>query len=248
VPDPEFEPFADCPAYVKGLESCIVATTEGGSFTIGNKTVPIDKPIVLQGGLMKKTGAFVPPPDGDALSKTTLTVPGGLIGIEGLGGEVTATTELALPPDQIVVSEKNLLTATGTALQLPVKVKLGNPLLGSSCEIGSESNPVILMLTSGTTNPPKPNKPITGSPGTFGSNKAGTIATVTGASLVNNSFATPPAGGCGGALAFLIDPLVNTIVGLPAPAGHNTAILDGTLEQAPVKLVKKAHVLPKKPK
>jgi hypothetical protein len=248
VPNPEFEQFANCPAYVKGVETCIVARTTSGSFTLGNKKVPITKPITLQGGLMRKTEQFVPASNGETLSKTTLTVPGGLVGIEGLGGEVTATTELALPASEIVVNEKNLTTSTGTALLLPVKVKLGNPLLGNSCEIGSESNPVVLKLTTGTTSPPAPNKPITGAPGTFGSNPGGTIATFTGASLVDNSFAAPQTHGCGGLLELLVNPLVNTIVGLPAASGHNTAILDGTLEQASAKVVKKAHVLPNKEK
>jgi hypothetical protein len=35
----------------------------------------------------------------------------------------------------------------------------------------------------------------------------------------------------------LIGPLVNTIVGLPAASGKNTAILNGSLEQASAKLV-----------
>jgi hypothetical protein len=207
--------------------------------------VPIDKPIVLRGGLMKKTGQFVPASNGETLSKTTLTVPGGLIGIEGLGGEVTATTELALPPSEVAVSEKALLTSTGTAVQLPVKIKLGNALLGSSCEIGSASNPVVLKLTTGTTTPPSPNKPITGSRGTL---TLGSVEIFTGTSLVDNSFAAPAAHGCGGLLELLVNPLVNTIIGLPAASGHNTAILGGTLEAASAKEVKKAHVLPKKEK
>jgi hypothetical protein len=248
VPNPEFEQFANCPAYVKGVEKCFVATTTGGSFTIGNKDVPITKPIILQGGLMKKTKQFVPATSGATLSKTTLTVPGGLIGIEGLGGEVTATTELALPPSEIVVSEEALTSSTGTALLLPVKIKLNNALLGNSCEVGSESNPVVLKLTTGTTSPPPPNKPITGALGTFILTDGGDIATFSGASLVDNSFAVPAAHGCGGLLELIVNPLVNTIVGLPAASGHNTAILDGKLEQAPVQAVKKAHVLPKKEK
>jgi hypothetical protein len=37
----------------------------------------------------------------------------------------------------------------------------------------------------------------------------------------------PAATGCGGPFAFLIDPLINSKVGLPSPAGYNTVIHNG---------------------
>lgn len=46
--------------------------------------------------------------------------------------------------------------------------------------------------------------------------------------LVDNSFATPGANGCGGLFSFLIDPFVNSIVGIPSASGNNAAILEGT--------------------
>jgi hypothetical protein len=50
---------------------------------------------------------------------------------------------------------------------------------------------------------------------------------------VDNSFSVPTARGCGGPLlASAIDPVVNGKIGLPSPAGKNTAILSGHLEQA----------------
>ena len=165
LPNPEYTQFASCPAQVKHLEYCLVAVTGSGSFTVGNASVPISNPIVLKGGLLRGSSSLVPATDGVTLSNSPQKVPGGLLGIAELGGEVTATTELALPPEEIQVNEANLLGETGTALLLPVKVKLDNPLLGSTCEIGSESSPVILRLTTGTTSPPAPNKPISGARG-----------------------------------------------------------------------------------
>ena len=110
-------------------------------------------------------------------------MPGGLFGIKppeylnkeqkekfeeminkGLTG-VTETTELAKPASAIKLNTTNLIFETGVALQLPVKVKLSNVFLGSSCYVGSEANPIILNLTTGTTSPPAPNKPIKGSAG-----------------------------------------------------------------------------------
>jgi hypothetical protein len=53
-------------------------------------------------------------------------------------------------------------------------------------------------FTSGTTEPPPPNEPISGSAGTPELNEAGTLLTLSGGSLVNNSYGAPEADGCGG--------------------------------------------------
>lgn len=247
APNPEFEPFADCPVAVKHVFECIVATTTSGEFQLANKTVPITKPIVVQGGVIEGTHVLVPAADGNTLSRTPLTVPGGLTGIEGLplGGEVTAVTELAGP---VEVFAENL-TGLGPAVKLPVKVKLENPLLGEACYVGSEAEPILLQLTTGTTKPPPPAKPISGNPGTASLNPALTIITISGVSLVDNTFAAPAVSGCGGALLSpLLDTAVDLQVGLPAAAGASTAVLSGSLKETDVRDVKKAKVLPKKTK
>jgi hypothetical protein len=157
---------------------------------------------------------------------------------------VTATAELAAPASSIGLSEPALFEpvlseAFGIpALQLPVKVKLTNPLLGEKCYIGSEAEPIVLKLITGKTKPPKPNEPITGAPGTIESNEEGTILTISHNKLVDNSFAAPGVNGCGGSFSGQIDPLVNKALGLPSPAGTNTAILEGTLKQAGAEAVR----------
>ncbi|HEV2945500.1 MAG TPA: hypothetical protein VGX26_10345 [Solirubrobacteraceae bacterium] len=251
----EFTVFSDCPLSNPELSGCLVAKTESGEVTLNKQTVPLKNTITLQGGFIenRETGAqtFVGASDGNTLSKTPQPVPGGLAGLvkcneitepvaklacelvfqNGLTG-VNAVTELAAPASSIGLNEENLLTATGTALSLPVKVRLENPFLGSSCYIGSNSNPIVLNLTTGTTSPPKPNEPITGKIGTFTSTEEGSILTISENTLVGNSFAAPGATGCAGLLAPVIDPLINAKIGLPAAAGHNTAILNNTLKQA----------------
>jgi len=236
----EFVPFAHCPVNTPGVTTCVNSVVKGGEFKLGSETVPINKTIVLQGGLNAKTHELVGATDGNTLSRTSLTVPGGLVGIEGLGGEVTATAELA---GAAHINLSNL-TGSGPLVILPLKVKLDNPLLGGACFIGSGSEPVTLNLTDGTTNPPPPNKPITGTLGTVGFAAGGRIEEVSGNSIVDNAFAVPGVGGCGGLLAFLIDPLVDLRAGLPAAAGHNTAILDGSLAQADAGLVKTELEIP----
>jgi len=259
-PTGNFAPFKYCPLSDPAVTGCVVAVTSSGEFTLGKKTVPITKPITLQGGTIEneETGelTFVAAENGETLSKTAEPVPGGLFGIKppeswpkeakerfeemvnkGLTG-VTETTELAKPASAIKLSTSNLIGETGVALQLPVKVKLSNVLLGSSCYVGSEAEPVILNLTTGETSPPPPNKPIHGAAGKLEILEGGALLRLTGGSLVDNAFAAPGANGCGGVLSPLVDPLVDSLLGVPAAAGHNTAILNGKLEQAAAAAVK----------
>jgi len=237
----EFAVFNDCPVNTPRVTACLVSTVTGGEFKIGSKTVAINKTVTLQGGYNAATHQLVPAVDGNTLSKTPLTVPGGLVGIAGLGGEVTATAELA---GSVELNLEALGTGKGTAVSLPVKVKLSNPALGEECYIGSNSEPISLALTTGTTSPPPPNEPITGNFGTVGFKAGRKIATISNDSLVGNSFAAPGVNGCGGALATVIDPVVNLDAGLPAAAGKNTAILSGMLESAGASAVKVQSELP----
>ena len=257
-PKPPFEQFKDCPLGNSSVEQCILAETKSGEFIVGSKTVTIVNPITLQGG---DSGSgtetkFVGAENGETLSKTAQPVPGGLLGVvapsflpkflqeifnefinKGITG-VTATAELAGPPSSIGLNSEALVGGEGIALALPVKVKLSNPFLGEGCYIGSEAHPVVIEFTTGTTSPPEPNKPISGKIGKFEEEDSFALIRLKNNSLVNNSFAAPGAEGCGGLLSFLIDPAVDAEVGIPAAAGHNTAVLTGTVETANAAAVK----------
>jgi hypothetical protein len=235
----EMAVFADCPVNAPNVITCVYSTVTSGQFTLGGKTVTIDKTVTLQGGISSVSPDLVPAADGNTLSRTPLTVPGGLVGIEGLGGEVTATAELAGP---VQLNAANLLKRSGTAVSLPLKVRLENPVLGEGCYVGSESEPVNPLLTTGTTSPPAPNKPISGSVGKI-EFAAGERIAILPTSLVDNAFAVPGANGCG-PLPLLTDPLVDAAAGIPAAAGHNTAIMNGLLETAPSAEVKALAALP----
>jgi hypothetical protein len=239
----EFDRFSDCPKENPEVVLCVVSTTTSGEFTIGSKTVPISKPVILQGGLTANSPVLVPAADGNTLSKTPLPVPGGIVGIGLLPTltEVTATSELAGPVEVDVV---NANRGEGVAAVLPMKVKLDNPVLGASCYIGSNSEPLTPHLTTGTTNPPPPAKPIKGSPGEVVIAAHGQLFTITNSSLVDNAFAAPGVNGCDEPLSSLIDPLVDLQTGLPAEAGKNTAVLTGTLAAASVTAIEAQAALP----
>jgi hypothetical protein len=263
-PTGAFAPFAQCPLSNKAVEICTIADTTSGEFTVGKKTVPVTNAITLQGGLHENAKGeleFYGAENGVTLSKTEETVPGGLLGIsapawwptilkelynelvinKGLTS-VTETTELAKSASSIKLNTTNLIFEEGVALQLPVKVKLNNAFLdalGSECYVGSASNPIVLNLTTGKTKPEKPNEPIKGTAGKLEILEAGSLVVLTNSSLVDNAFAVEEgANGCDGVLfSWAVDPLVNSILGVPSGAGHNTAILDGTLEEATAEAV-----------
>jgi hypothetical protein len=259
-PTGDFAVFAQCPTNNPAVQLCIYAVSSGGEFKVGTTTVPINKPITLQGGsiINEETGAetFVAAKNGETLSKTALTVPGGLLGImapsgwpvwlqnifnefinNGITG-VTATTELVANPG---ISRSNLLSAEGTALELPVRVKLSNPFLGNNCYIGSAAHPIVQHLTTGTTSPPPPNTPITGAIGELELKDEFQLVIIKNNSLVDNAYAAPAASGCGGIFSFLVDPAVNAKLGLPSAAGHNTTRLNGTLQNATAAAVKNSE-------
>lgn len=250
----EWARFAQCPDNNSEVDLCVYAETTSGLFTMGKKSVPLKNKVVLQGGAIEGIEneifgplTFVAARNGETLTKSPQPVPGGLLGVtaptwwpqtlqdlfnetinHGFTG-VNATVELAAPASAVKLNLFNTLFQSGVALELPVKVKLDNPFLGSNCYIGSNSNPIRLKLTTGTTSPPPPNTPISGSPGKIEGREEFFIIASENNKLVDNSFATPGANGCGGFLfSWAVDPFVNSIVGVPSPAGTNTAILEGS--------------------
>jgi hypothetical protein len=243
----EFLPFADCPLETASV--CLVAKTASGEFVIGHKTVPIESTVTLQGGeatTSREAQPLVGAADGDTLSKTPLKEPGGLVGIGELGGEVTATAELAGPPSSVILDENALLLGSGTAVTLPIKVKLSNTTLGEECYIGSSSEPIVLHLTTGTTSPPAPTEPIKGGATVVEGGAKGKITRLKTVTLVDNDFSVPGASGCGGTLSPLIDLVVDADVGIPASAGQSKAIMAGPIEETLASWAEK--YLPKKKK
>lgn len=265
-PTGEFANFGECPLSNPSVNQCIYGQTTSGQFSIGSTEVPITKAITLQGGLIfveePRTETFVDAKTpANTLSKTPQNVPGGLLKIvaplgwpeilqvifnefisKGITG-VNETTELVGTP---TLNRLALLFGAGTAVDLPTRVHLENSFLGNNCYIGSAAHPVNVELTTGTTSPPEPNLPITGNPGEVEGKHGGELIVIKKNSLVNNSFSAPTAEGCGSQILFglftgIIDSAVNSEIGLPSAAGHNTAVLNGSLENATSKAVKESE-------
>ncbi|MCW3033457.1 MAG: putative secreted protein [Solirubrobacterales bacterium] len=230
----EFAEFLDCPEATAGV--CTVAHTTSGEFKMGTKDVPIEKPITLQGGLAfssLQAQPLIPARDGNTLISPPQKVPGGLLGIgliEGIGGEVTATATIAGPATGIQVNQYFLAEGGGIAVVLPLKIKLDNPLLGGECLIGSDSEPVVLHLT-------------TTKMGTIGNLAKGKITKISNVTLEDTAFAVPAAKNCG-----ISTVLVNLLAGLPSGAGHNKAVMIGDFEQTLVQYALKYAKPPKEKK
>ena len=228
-PNPGYEQFAGCPnpsTENAKVKTCIRAEITGGHFQMGSKNVPIEKPMVLSGGVETILGLSPLYYNSEGgLSKVKQKVPGGVIGLTGLtwlleflGSEALtlyAVTELAGTP---------IIGSTAFA-QLPIKVHLENGVLGSKCYVGSNSEPITLNLTTGTTSPPPPNTPITGKEPRITFEPEREITQGHEGEYVDNSFAAPGANGCVltlfGFIPISINGLVNSQSGLPSAAGHN---------------------------
>ena len=253
----EFSRFNQCPSTTTGVAKCVQSITSGGTVVLGKKTVPIVNPVTLQGGLGAPVfneeeetfyESFFGASNGETLSKTPQPVPGGLSGLvnckeisvswlresceavfENKLTGVESTLELAKPASSIISNEEHLAFQEGTALQLPVKVHLENPLLGSECYIGSSSEPLIWNLTTGKSKPPAGTEPITGSSGKLVFIEGKEIAEFQNVKLVDNGWSAPEASGCGGWPAeYILDPIISASVGVPSAAGKNVAIQEKT--------------------
>jgi hypothetical protein len=255
TPKGAFAVFAQCPIHAAGVDGCIYSPTTSGHITLGKQEVPIVNKQVLQGGLLEETEPFVKylsgALNGETLTKTAQKVPGGLAGLvecdkisnfierilcegffeNGLTG-VNAVTELAVPASSVYLNTAAEQLGEGTALHLPIKVKLENPLFGSECYIGSTKEPITLNLTTGaTTGGP------TGKPGTQKGKEKGKILEISGVSLVSNTFTAPKATGCG--VLGILDGLIDEKIGLPST--KNTAVLNGSVEIANSEFVEESE-------
>lgn len=243
TPAPGYERFAGCPTPQEypAVVGCVQSVVKGGHFQMGSKDVPITQPMTLTGGVAEGLQGFKYNSEG-GLSKAKQIVPGGVIGLTGLtwlleffgSNALTlyATTELAGTPQ-----------LGFTDLTLPIKVHLETPsgVLGKKCYVGSNSNPIVLNLTTGTTSPPPPNKPISGKEPEFGFDPESSIVSMTNGTYVDNSFSAPGASGCTltlfGFLPLPLSGIVNLQAGLPAAAGTNETVQNTDTEIAEVQRV-----------
>lgn len=134
---------------VTDLGTCMTVVVRDGTMQVGDLSVQIaDGSLMVAGGVSQDIDnptdqVFVPAADDGKFGvySKSISVPGGALGTgssEDFGPTaIQATVEaVALPSVQPYT----------LAMELPVRLKLSNPLLGNNCYIGSASNPINLSL------------------------------------------------------------------------------------------------------
>jgi hypothetical protein len=219
--------FSACPPLPAGFDpnqfACFLTHIVGGVLQIGRNNQTITKVITVSfaqgtdpsGNTATVFGTLGSAPD---------PVLGGIFLVPGVESVVRHRPDLQLTVQPFGVGFKIDPTGQGIGF-LSQKIKAFNLVFGNRCFVGSDQDPLTLDPTFGTTNPPPPNQPISGSVDSAQFN--GTELVITG-SLVDNAFAAPAARGCGP--NSLLDPVVNERAALPAPAGTNTAIFNVVVE------------------
>jgi hypothetical protein len=241
-----------------GLAACILGQATGGSITIGKITTPVTSPVTVQFGIYVPPegagcpagtagtcpGTFFPTPVVPPLSGTDAIlstgpdlIPGTLTSILGCPSsnpvvQNICTQAAANPADNQVYAQAeesgNLQQFNLFNWTQPVKFVLENPLLGSSCSIGTDAFPVFLH----------PNLSVGPGGGlTVVNDPAGNPyveqLVINGAIASDTTFTAPGVTGCGpgGVNNVFVDEALDAGAGLPAATG-NSLTLNGSFALA----------------
>ncbi|MFI1014990.1 hypothetical protein [Streptomyces sp. NPDC020965] len=241
-------PFTRCPVDNPAMRAadgrtviatCVSSQSPSGSIKLG-KTAAHTGANDLQFGVLQNTELHtftVVPPAGGAIVGAPTEIPGGLLGIacpadlpvitaicklltDNSLNRVTATVESAGTPTGFNLAAG--LSSGKPIVNVPVRIRLQNPLLGSQCYIGSAADPIVLKPQN-TTNPTLAVQRFDGD-GT--PNTAGAMLrfALSGNSQGDSGFAVPKANGCG--LLGILNGAIDLKVGLPSPAGTNNLVLN----------------------
>jgi len=228
-----------------GLAGCIAGNATGGSITIGTINTPVVQPVNVQFGIYippEDVNFFpapaVPPLAGPSaiLSTKPDLIPESLTTALGCPSSVATVENIcqqaaAKPADNQVfalaqqvgpIRDFDLFTWTQA-----VKFQLINPLLGSSCSIGTDAFPVVL------------HPQLQGTPGTtitFANDPVPTVhpddivLTLNDVNAVDTTFSAPGVTGCGpgGAANVFVDEALDASSGVPAASGANSLTLNGS--------------------
>jgi hypothetical protein len=225
---------------VKVSDECLASESPHGSIKLGNTTVTAGDTNLQLGVLLTTLGGATTPvtPSGGAIVAAPVQVPGGLLGlmcpstipaVAVLCAEITSNPLNAVTVTMAPAGNpSNLNLAGGTTtgvpvVRIPVKLQLHNPLLGSSCFIGSNSQPIVLRPETAVI-PPNVSADSFDPNGTSDPNGPLLLLKLSGGTLEDNTFAVPGASGCG---PFgVADLAVDLKQGLPSPAGKNSLVLN----------------------
>lgn len=243
-------PFSRCPVDDPAMLAadgqtdipiCVASHSESGSIKLGN-TLATTGANDLQFGVVRNaaTGeSRVVPPAGGAIVGAPTEIPGGLLGIMCPSGvpvvsaiceqltdnnlnRVVATVQSAGTPRNFDVAAG--MQSGKVIVDIPVRIHLENPFLGSKCYIGTTSDPIVLRPQN-LTQPAVGSKRFdaNGTPNTGG---ALNRIELTGNGQGDAGFAVPGVSGCGPLTLGELNWAVNLKTALPSAAGKNNLVLN----------------------
>jgi hypothetical protein len=250
--------FKYCPLTDTEVAACFYGQTlpgyKGGFFKLGGVTVPLSKPVIIQGGIHETEAG----PEyvvgaangGETLESPELKVDGGLslLNAQAAGwpaalkqsfkeakknkeGGLNVKIEVAgtkLYETSNAIDTENLIDESGPAMQLPLKVRLISPWLEKLASEDPESG----TCETGSNEAPIWQDLTSEAPGSAGElkfNEQFTTVELTGGTLVDLHWSVEPASytsGCGGAYESYVDAALNNV---EKPSGGGTTELSGTL-------------------
>ena len=251
----ETPPASDPASGGTSVAACVAGNVTTGSIKIGNITTPVVRRVNVQfgfftppnaafggdntTGISNYVGGILPPPAGlsamlvtkpDLIPESLLTAlgcPSSNPTVENLCQEAQQRGGRFLKIYALAQSAGQLTNFGVVGWTQRVKFQLRNPLLGKTCYIGSDNNPIVvnpqLSLATGghlrIKNDPNP----TAHPDT-------SVLDLTKATASDNTFTAPGVTGCGpGGLANIaVDEAIDTSAGLPAASGTNSLTLTGS--------------------
>jgi hypothetical protein len=232
-----------------GFAACVAGLAVQGTVTLGTLTTSVALPVNVQFGFHIPPGDpnFYPAPVTPPLAGQSAILS---TGPDVLPDSLTTALGCATATDPTILKLCNTATSKGGIYNevyalaqeagpitnfgiftwtQAIKFQLINPLLGSSCYVGSNDSPV-LINPSLTTGPggtifleydPHPKA----HPDTF-------VLGISGAIASDTTFSAPGVQGCGAGLSgvqrAVVDGALDTGAGLPAASGTNTLTLDGS--------------------
>jgi hypothetical protein len=230
-PAPGYEDFAGCPSRAEQpfIAVCVKDEFTAGHINLGNREIPVTNPIVLRGGIEQETENFLYNAEG-GIVPLRQTVPGGLIGLTGykwLDEAVGSVSSLKLYATVELAGQVGSQLAP--TFNVPVKVHLENPFLGSGCYVGSAASPIMLHLGYA--------KEL----GEFEEEESREgVIKATGGVFADNTYAVPGANGCQfsyGSFHQSIDNLIDSAYALPSAAGTDSTELGYSESRVNVRFV-----------
>ncbi|MDH6227677.1 MULTISPECIES: hypothetical protein [Streptomyces] len=210
---------------------CVHSEVGGGTFRIGDYSVPIGAPMKLNWGIRWSSAA----PTVDVLGSTanvydTANPVGGplldapvteapLPGLANFWPGVTSADIKVEPAGPIRNFVPLAVGSDHPLFEMPIKLKVIHPLLGSHCYLGTDAKPIVLRASS----PAAPDMAVEVDP----NGHETVVIKITDGTLSDSSVAIPGASRCGLLGLGESNWIVNSLFDLPAGPGGNAVTFTG---------------------